>query len=194
MFYIPVDVGHTIDFAGQLSIVFFFRWNRNVTSTPSLANTQSIPGRELNTEQCFLLANLWKIGSKKQSCWSEKEQKEEKWEAVILLPTHQGLTSAKEIQPKQIRRLRKKRTGYTLQYRLIFMCFCQEGHKPEKFQTVTQDRGVLKVNLSPSILRGSIVLSCCCNFMDFWNTSPQPLFWGGNQLNEEVRWALQLDY
>lgn len=84
----------------------------------------------------------------------------------------------KEIQPKQISGLRKKRTGYTLQYKLIFMCFCQEGHKPERFQTVTQDRGVLKVNLSPSILRGSIVLSCCCDFMDFWNTSPQPLFLG----------------
>lgn len=100
-------------------------------------------------------------------------------EALVLLPTHRGLPSAEEIQPKQISGLRKKRTGYALQYRLIFMCFCQEGHKPERFQTVTQDRGVLKVNLSPSILRGSIVLSCCCDFMDFWNTSPQPLFFGG---------------
>lgn len=99
-------------------------------------------------------------------------------EALILLPTHQGLPFTEEIQPKQISGLKKKRTGYTLQYRLIFMCFCQEGHKPERFQTVTQDRGVLKVNLSPSILRGSIVLSCCCDFMDFWNTSPQPLFLG----------------
>lgn len=70
------------------------------------------------------------------------------------------------------------------------MCFCQDGHKPEKFQTVTQDRGVLKVNLCPSILRGSIVLSCYCNFMDFWNTRPQPLSEKGggcNQLNKEVR-------
>lgn len=121
-------------------------------------------------------------------------------EALILLPTHQGLPSTEEIQPKQISRLRKKKNEvYTLQYRLIFMCFCQEGHKPERFQTVTQDKGVLKVNLSPSILQGSIVLSCCCDFMDFWNTSPQPLslsfffFFlsegglGGNQLNEEVR-------
>lgn len=100
-------------------------------------------------------------------------------EALILLPTHQGLPSTEEIQPKQISGLRKKRTRYTLQYKLIFMCFCQEGHKPERFQTVTQDRGVLKVNLWPSILQGSIVLSCCCDFMDVWNTSPQPIFWGG---------------
>lgn len=97
-------------------------------------------------------------------------------EALILLLTHQDLPSTEEIQQKQISGLRKKITGYTLQYRLIFMCFCQEGHKPERFQTVTQDRGVLKVNLSPSILRGSIVLSCCCDFMDFLEHEPPASF------------------
>lgn len=157
-------------------LLFCFIGEPGASPPPPAKNTHNIQSWKCSAtlNSASSEHNLWKIGSEKQSWRNDGEQNRRNVkEALVLLPTRRGLKKARPKQISGAEGRRERAVHATVQAN--FYVFCREGHKPERFQTVTQDRGVLKVNLSPSILRGSIVLSCCCHFMDFWNTSPQPL-------------------
>lgn len=174
------------------------------------------PGVQLNTEQCSQLRKKVYDGSvarnslveiKKNNSAVKKKEKEKRnsrkvSEALIWLWTWWYFPPVTETDRERSVRWRAENNRFRLQYGLHFYVLFARADINQRGFKLWHERGVLKVNLCLRVLRGSIVLSCFCNFMDFSEHEPLAHFFsflceggeGCNQLNKEVRWALQLDY